>query len=64
MIRLYTFVLVMWALIILGGGVAVLVLGPLDTQWGFGNSILKGGIAILLVILWVIILIRIRRIIL
>ena len=64
MIRLYAFVIVMWALIILGGGLAVTVLGPLDLGWGMGDSLLKGGIAILMVVLWVVILVRIRRLIL
>lgn len=57
--RLYAFLLGMWALMILGGGIAVLVLGPLDIDT-YG-SVIKGVLAILLVVIWVLLLVRLER---
>ena len=51
----------MWILIILGGAIVVIVLGPISIS-GFGDfdyiltSYVKGGIAIFLVIVWIAIL--------
>lgn len=58
---IYGFLLVMWILILLGGGIAVAVLGPLTVS-GFGeadraaSSVLKGGAAVALVAAWVVVL--------
>jgi hypothetical protein len=58
----------MWILIIIGGGIAVLVLGPISLS-GFGefnsllNSIVKGIIAIILSIIWVLVLNKMKNLI-
>lgn len=58
----------MWLLIILGGGIAVVILGPISIS-GYGEfdkiltSITKGGIAILLAVAWVIILSKVKNLI-
>lgn len=63
---LYIFLFCMWLLIILGGGVVVVILGPLELQ-GFGeydffiSSILKGIVAIILVGIWIIILSKMKN---
>ncbi|MYB29747.1 MAG: hypothetical protein F4Y18_01745 [Cenarchaeum sp. SB0663_bin_5] len=59
--RIYAFLGGMWGLIIIGGGLAVTVLGPLDLGAYSINAVVKGGVAILLVILWVFILVRLTR---
>lgn len=59
--RIYAFLGGMWGLIIVGGGLAVTVLGPLDLGVYSINAVVKGGVAILLVILWVFILVRLTR---
>lgn len=59
--RIYAFLGGMWGLIIIGGGLAVTVLGPLDLGVYNINAVVKGGVAILLVILWVFILVRLTR---
>lgn len=61
MMRIYAFLGGMWGLIIIGGGLAVTVLGPLDLGVYSINAVVKGGVAILLVILWVFILVRLTR---
>ena len=56
----------MWALIILGGGIIVLLLGPFSIQQ-FGNfhwiiaSGIKVTIALLLVIIWILILSKLKN---
>ena len=61
MMRIYAFLAAMWGLIILGGGVAVMVLGPLDfgpdDQQRTLASAVKAVVAVLLVVLWVFILV-------
>ncbi len=56
----------MWLLILIGGGIAAIILGPLSiTGYGFLDpiisSILKGIIAILLVLLWIVILLKMKQ---
>ena len=60
---IYAFLIAMWALIILGGGLAVLVLGPLDLgeTYRFWNSTAKGLIAVGMVVSWVLLLVRLKR---
>lgn len=62
--RIYAFLAGMWALIILGGGMAVLVLGPLDFgsehHQMLGAAVAKAVAAILMVVLWVAILARLK----
>lgn len=62
-VTIYAFLIVMWVLIILGGGLAVLVLGPLDLgePYQSWNSTLKGAVAIAMVVAWVILLVRLKR---
>ena len=56
----------MWALIILGGGIIVLLLGPFSIQQ-FGNfhwiiaSGIKVTIALLLVVTWILILSKLKN---
>lgn len=63
---IYVFITVMWVLILAGGGLAVLVLGPIEIS-GYGeydgiiSSGFKAVVAILLTILWVWILVRIKN---
>ena len=51
---------------IIGGGIAVIILGPVSIS-GYGDfdfiltSILKGGIAIILVMIWIVILYKISN---
>jgi hypothetical protein len=58
----------MWILIIIGGGIAVLILGPISLS-GFGelnsllNSIVKGIIAIILSLIWVLVLNKMKNLI-
>lgn len=64
--RIYAFLLIMWALILAGGGIATAVLGPLEIT-GLGSldqaasSVVKGCVAILLVLAWVIILHKLKN---
>ena len=66
--QLFGFLFLMWVLIILGGAIAVIILGPISIS-GYGdfdpllNSILKGIIAIGLSIAWILILTKIKNLI-
>ena len=63
---LFGFMFGMWGLILVGGGVAVTVLGPFTVS-GFGefdmfiSSIIKAIIAIILVIIWILILTKLKN---
>ncbi len=63
---LFTFLFAMWGLIIVGGGIIVTVLGPISIS-GFGEfdwfiaSVIKAVIAITLVIIWILILSKIKN---
>ena len=63
---LYGFLFAMWALIILGGGIIVVLLGPFSIQQ-FGNfhwiiaSGIKVAIALLLVVIWILILSKLKN---
>jgi len=58
----------MWVLIIIGGGFLVTILGPI-TITGFGDydwfigSVIKGIIAIVLVVIWILILLKLKNLI-
>ena len=62
----YTFVFLMWVLIILGGGIAVAILGPISVS-GYGefdmilSSIIKAIIALIMVVAWIFILSKIKN---
>ena len=64
--KIYVFLVTMWVMILAGGGIAVAVLGPLEiTGLGVMNqaasSVLKGAIAILLVLAWIAILHKLKN---
>ena len=51
----------MWILIIIGGAIVILVLGPISiSKYGefnsFFGSVIQGTIAIILVVIWILIL--------
>ena len=58
---LFGFLFVMWFLILVGGGIAVMILGPFSIS-GFGEfdlffgSVIKAIVAIILVVIWILIL--------
>jgi len=66
--KLFAFLFLMWVLIIIGGAIAVVILGPISIS-GFGesdpliNSIFKGTIAIGLSIAWILILTKMKNLI-
>ena len=63
---LYAFLFAMWILILLGGGILVTILGPISIS-GFGSfdmfisSIIKAIIAIILVVIWILILSKLKN---
>ena len=63
---LYGFLFAMWALIIIGGGIMVILLGPFTIQQ-FGDfhwiveSGIKVGIALILVVIWIFILSKLKN---
>ena len=65
-IGLFGFLFAMWALIIAGGGILVTILGPFSIS-GYGDfdllftSILKAIIAIILVVVWVLVLSKLKN---
>ena len=65
-IGLFGFLFVMWVLILAGGGILVTILGPFSIS-GYGDfdllltSILKAIIAIILVIIWILILSKLKK---
>ena len=65
-IGLFGFLFVMWVLILAGGGILVTILGPFSIS-GYGDfdllliSILKAIIAIILVVVWILILSKLKN---
>ena len=65
-IGLFGFLFAMWVLIIAGGGILVTILGPFSIS-GYGDfdllltSILKAIIAIILVVIWVLVLSKLKN---
>ena len=63
---LYGFLFAMWALIIIGGGIMVILLGPFTIQqfghfhWIIASGI-KVSIALLLVVIWILILSKLKN---
>jgi len=63
---LFGFLFAMWALIIVGGGIVVTILGPISIS-GFGEfnwfiaSVIKAIIALVLVVIWILILSKIKN---
>lgn len=65
-IGLFGFLFVMWILILAGGGILVSILGPFSIS-GYGDfdllltSIIKAVIAIILVVVWILILSKLKN---
>ncbi len=63
---IFIFVGVMWILLIIGGGIVVTILGPISiTGYGDLNQIIGSGIkaiiAIILVVIWIVILTKMKK---
>ena len=67
-IGLFGFLFVMWILILVGGGITVMILGPFSIS-GFGEhdwfigSVIKAIVAIILVVIWILILSKLKKLI-
>ena len=65
---LFGFLFAMWILILVGGGIVVTLLGPIiisgfgDLNW-FITSVIKAIIAIFLVVIWILILSKLKNLI-
>ena len=63
---LFGFLFAMWALIVVGGGIVVTLLGPISIS-GFGEfdwfiaSVIKAIIALVLVVIWILILSKLKN---
>jgi len=63
---LFVFLFAMWGLIIVGGGIVVTLLGPITIS-GFGEfdwfiaSVIKAVIALVLVVIWILILSKLKN---
>jgi hypothetical protein len=63
---LYGFLFAMWGLIIIGGGIMVVLLGPFSIQqfgdfhWLIGSGI-KVTISLILVVIWILILSKLKN---
>ncbi len=63
---IFFYIFVMWALIIGGGGLLVSIIAPLSIH-GFGtfdhivDSIVKAAIAMMLVVLWILVMSKIKN---
>jgi len=63
---IFVFVGVMWILLIIGGGIVVTILGPISiTGYGDLNQMIASGIkaitAIILVVIWIVILSKMKK---
>jgi len=65
---LFGFLFAMWILILVGGGIVVVILGPITVS-GFGEfdmfigSVIKAIVAIILVVIWILILSKLKNLI-
>jgi len=65
---LFGFLFAMWLLILVGGGIVVTILGPISVS-GFGEfdmfigSVIKAIVAIILVVIWILILSKLKNLI-
>ena len=64
--NIFVFLFVMWLLILLGGGIVVIILGSISiTGYGDFDYILNSGskaiVAIALVILWIVVLYKMKN---
>ncbi len=64
--NLFGFLFAMWIMIIVGGGIIVIFLGPISIS-GFGEfdrfiaSVIKAIIALVLVVIWILILSKLKN---
>ena len=64
--KIYSFIFVMWILMLIGGGLITLVIGPFSLG-GISNiepiilSGIKVGIALILIFIWVLILTKVKN---
>ena len=65
-VKIYSFIFIMWVLMLIGGGLMTLVIGP----FSLGNianinpiilSGIKVGIALILIFIWVLILTKVKN---
>ena len=67
-VKIYSFIFTMWILMLIGGGLMVLVIGPFSLG-GLGivdpiiYSGIKVGIALVLIFIWVFILTKIKNLV-
>jgi hypothetical protein len=65
-VSIFVFIFAMWILIIIGGGIAVLILAPITIS-GYGefdlifSSVIKAVVSIGLVVTWIFILSRVKN---
>ena len=65
-VKIYSFIFVMWALMLIGGGLMVLVIGPFSLS-SIGDvdpiiaSGVKVGIALVLIFIWVFTLTKVKN---
>jgi len=65
-VKIYSFIFAMWILMLIGGGLIVLIIGPLSlgTIEYIDPIILSGikvGIALILIFIWVLILTKVKN---
>jgi len=64
--QIYSFIFLMWILMLVGGGLMVVVIGPFSSG-GFGGiepiifSGIKVGIALVLIFIWIFILTKVKN---
>ena len=63
---IFGFLFAMWVLILVGGGIVVTILGPISIS-GFGEfnwfigSVIKAIVAVILVVVWILILSKLKN---
>jgi len=65
-VQVYSFIFIMWVLMLIGGGLMVIVIGPFSIgDLGVINPIIfsgiKVGIALVLIFIWVFILTKVKN---
>ena len=66
-LKIYSFIFTMWILMLIGGGLIVLVIGPLSLGVIISSidpiilSGIKVGIALILIFIWVLILTKVKN---
>ncbi len=62
MIFLFIYITILWILILLGGFILVNIIAKIELKDIYLESLLKGGIAISMSILWIFIMVKIKDI--